>query len=304
MRIVSFFPAATELLYELGVDEWIVGVTHECNFPQDAIKKPRVISSVIDPEKMTLRQIDDMVSHLAKNNQDIFLINEDDLRKADPDIIIAQATCAVCSPYTNTLDKALKILNKKPKILVINPHTIQDILFSVNTIASQIGKTAQGVQLVEKLQKRIKLIKETPISKKPRVLCIEWVDPFFTSGHWIPEMVEIAGGINLVSSVGGHSRRMSFEEIKEADADIIIMMPCGFDAARTTNECTTILQKNQDWLNLKAVKNKNVFAVDANSYFSKPSIRVITGIEILAKILHPDKHVELKIPSQSFTKIY
>lgn len=301
-RIVSFLPSATELVYELGAEENLVGVTHECLYPQQAKTKLRIINSVFDPEKMTSKQIDDKVSELARNGKDIFIINEENLKKADPDLIIAQGTCAVCSAYTNEVNRALEVLQQRPQVVVLDPHTIEDILDSVLVIAQKIGKEVEGKKLVGSLKKRVNAIKSNH-ANPPRVLCIEWIDPFFTSGHWVPQMIEIAGGINSVSATGEHSRRMTIAEVEEADPDIIVMMPCGFDTKRTISECTAVLRNNRRWENLRAVKNNQVFAVDANSYFSKPSIRTITGIEILAKIIHPHEFAELRIPENSFKRI-
>lgn len=302
-RIVSFLPSATELLFELGAGDCVVGVTHECVFPEQAKSRPRVISSVFDPEKLNSRQIDEKISELVRNGQDVFVVHEDDLRKTDPDLIIAQGTCAVCSAYTKEVNHALEILENKPQVEVLDPHTIEDILSSVTLIAKKIGKESKGQDLVESLQKRIEFVKSMIPQSRPKVLCIEWIDPFFTSGHWVPQMVDIAGGVNLASTQGQHSRRMMIDEVELADPDIIVMMPCGFDTKRAESECATSLQRNQRWLNLRAVKNHRTYAVDANSYFSKPSIRTITGIKILAKIIHPDAFFSLQVPSGSYRQM-
>ncbi|NDF29018.1 MAG: cobalamin-binding protein [Nitrososphaeria archaeon] len=303
MRIVSFLPSATELLFELGAGDDIVGVTHECLYPDAAKYKPRVISSVFDPETMSSQQIDEKITELARTGQNIFLVHEENIKNAKPDLIIGQGTCAVCSAYTNEVNRALEILEKRPDIEVIDPHNIDDILSSVITISKKIGKQKQGEELVKSLQKRIDLIKNQNYTTKPKVLCIEWVEPFFTSGHWVPQMIEISGGTNLISKTGEHSRRMAMDEVVSADPDIIVMMPCGFDTKRTILECTKTIQNNPKWLGLRAVKNKNVYAVDANSYFSKPSIRTITGIEILAKIIHPEIFSDINTPEQAYSKI-
>ncbi|NDB45943.1 MAG: cobalamin-binding protein [Nitrososphaeria archaeon] len=303
MRIVSFLPSATELLFELGAGDDIVGVTHECLYPDAAKYKPRVISSVFDPETMSSQQIDEKITELARTGQNIFLVHEENIKNAKPDLIIGQGTCAVCSAYTNEVNRALEILEKRPDIEVIDPHNIDDILSSVITISKKIGKQKQGEELVKSLQKRIDLIKNQNYTTKPKVLCIEWVEPFFTSSHWVPQMIEISGGTNLISKTGEHSRRMAMDEVVSADPDIIVMMPCGFDTKRTILECTKTIQNNPKWLGLRAVKNKNVYAVDANSYFSKPSIRTITGIEILAKIIHPEIFSDINTPEQAYSKI-
>ena len=301
-RIVSFLPSATELLYELGAGENLVGVTHECLYPEQAKTKLRIINSVFDPEKMTSKQIDDKVAELVKDGKDIFTIDEENLKKADPDLIIAQGTCAVCSAHTNEVNRTLEILHQRPQVIVLDPHTIDDILNTVTIIAKKIGKENEGEKLVKFLKKRIDFIKSKK-GKKPKVLCIEWIEPFFTSGHWVPQMIEIAGGLNCISTTGERSRRTIIDEIEKADPDIIVIMPCGFDTNRTTSECTMTLQNNPRWNNLRAVISNQVFAVDASAYFSKPSVRTITGIEILAKIINPHEFSEMKTPENSFKQI-
>jgi iron complex transport system substrate-binding protein len=197
----------------------------------------------------------------------------------------------------------LSILEKKPDVEVLDPHTVDDILSSVMIVAKKIGKELEGQRLVQSLKSRIDFVKNKNFKTRPRILCIEWIDPFFTSGHWVPQMVEVAGGTNLVSTAGQHSQRMTIDDVEKADPDIIVMMPCGFDTRRTTSECVTVLQNDQRWQRLRAVKANKVFAVDANSYFSKPSIRIVTGIEILAKIIHPEEFSAFLVPDGAFRQI-
>jgi iron complex transport system substrate-binding protein len=287
-RIVSFFPSATELLYELGVGDMVFGVTHECLYPEEAKSKPKVIRSVFNPDSMSSKEIDDKIVELVRSGKEIYEIDEEILRRAKPDLIISQDTCKVCSAYTNHVTKALNLLDIKPEIHPLDPHDIQGILDSIRSVSKKIGMEKKGNQIIQSLQKRINIIQSMKFETKPRVLAIEWLDPFFTSGHWVPEMIEIAGGKNQISSKGEQSRRMKFEEIEQCDPDLIVLMPCGFNTNRTILEYKTILHKNPRWSKLRAVKHQNVFAVDANSFFSKPSLRTITGIEILAKIIHPD----------------
>ena len=185
----------------------------------------------------------------------------------------------------------------------MSPHDVQGILKCVKDIAEKIGKVQRGAEIINSLNSRINKIKDMQISNKPKVLGIEWVKPFFTSGHWVPEMIEYSGGINMVTKTGEHSRKMNIEEIENVDPDVIILMPCGFDVKRTVSEYEKYLRSDSKWNQLRAVKEKKVFAVDANSFFSKPSIRVVSGIEILAKILHPEIFTDLEVPSNSFLKI-
>jgi iron complex transport system substrate-binding protein len=302
-RIVSFFPSATELLYELGVGNKVFGVTHECLYPEDAKSKPRIISSVFDPNTMSSREIDDKITELMREGKEIYKLDEEKLKHANPDLIISQDTCEVCSAYTSHVNKALNVLDNKPEVYSLNPHDIKGILDSIKNVSEKIGTLERGMELIQSLKKRIAVIQSKNFERKPRVLALEWLDPFFTSGHWVPEMIEIAGGKNQISSKGEQSRRMKFEEIEQCDPDLIVLMPCGFDTNRTISEYKKILQNNPEWNSLRAVKEQNVFAVDANSYFSKPSLRTITGIEILAKIIHPDIFENEKKSEESFKQI-
>jgi len=302
-RIVSFLPSATELLYELGVQDNLYGVTHECKYPSDAKSKLQVIDSVINSDKLTSKEIDTKTCQLLKDGEDIFVLNEKNLINANPDLIISQETCEVCAAYTNQVKKAIEILQKKPILHSIDPHNIHEIIKSVTTLGKILEKQEKAKEITNSLEERIQNIEKHQNNQKPNIVAIEWVEPFFTAGHWIPEMIEIAGGINMISKTGEHSRRLKFEEISKADPDIIIMMPCGFDTKRTILEYNKILKENLQWNNLKAVKNKMVFAVDANSFFSKPSIRTVEGLEILAKIIQPEKFKELIVSDEAFARI-
>ena len=302
-RIVTFLPSATELIYSLGADDKLFGVTHECNYPSGAKTKPRVISSVFDPASMSSKQIDDKICQLMTDGKEIYNLNKENLLNAKPDLIISQNICEVCSAHTEHVKKAMEILEKKPEVYTMDPHDVNEILVSIKDISKMIGKEKEGNNLVDSLSKRLEFVKSKKFEERPSVVAIEWMDPFFTSGHWIPEMIEAAGGENLISTEKMPSRKMKLGEIKEANPDIIVMMPCGFDVKRTISEYNSVLAKNTDWNELKAVKENGVYAVDANSYFSKPSLRTITGIEILASIIHPDVFDDLQLPEDSFTKI-
>jgi len=302
-RIVTFLPSATELIYSLGAEDRLFGVTHECNYPSDAKTKPRVISSVFDPASMSSKQIDDKICQLMSEGKEIYSLNKENLLSAKPDLIISQNICEVCSAHTEHVNMAVEMLEKKPEVYTMDPHDVSEILTSIKDISKIIGKEKEGNGLIDSLSKRLEFVKGKTFEKKQKVVAIEWVDPFFTSGHWIPEMIEVAGGENLISLEKMPSRKMKLEEIKEANPDIIVVMPCGFDVKRTINEYKKVLAGNPEWNELKAVKENNVYAVDANSYFSEPSLRTITGIEILASIFHPDVFGDLQLPEDSFMKI-
>ena len=302
-RIISFLPSATELIYELDAQEKLFGVTHECNYPTEATSKPKVIESVFEPEKMSSREIDEKICDLSEKGEDIYKLVTQNVSDAKPDLIISQEICEVCSAYTNQVKNAIEILDEKPEIYSMSPHDINGILKCVTDIAEKINEEKRGREIVNSLNSRINKIKDVKISKRPKVLAIEWINPFFTSGHWVPEMIEISGGENMITKKGEHSRKMEIEEIENENPDVLVLMPCGFDVQRTVSEYEKYLKNDLRWNELRAVKERKVFVVDANSFFSKPSIRVVIGIEILAKILHSEMFEELEIPNNSFLKI-
>ena len=301
-RIVSFLPSATEILYELGVGDKLVGVTHECNYPEQAKSKPRVIHSSFDPNTLTSQEIDNKVIDLMHSGKDIYILDDEILKKVNPDLIVAQGICEVCSPYTKEINRAVTILDNKPEVLILEPQNLENILDNIITIGNKVGKPKEAEKLVLELQQRIQYVNRRSIEPPKKVLCIEWLDPLFTAGHWVPQMVEMACGINGLASGGDPSRRMKIEEAVEYEPDLIVLMPCGFDVKRTILEYEK-LANNVSWKSLAAVKNNEVYAVNANEYFSKPGPRTITGLEILAKIIHPKTYADLKVPDGSFQKI-
>ena len=302
-RIVSFLPSATELLYEFGVDDKLFGVTHECKYPEGAKLKPQVISSVINSDDLSSNEINTITCTLLNEGKNIFELNKENLIDANPDLIISQETCEVCAAYTNQVKSALEILPNKPELYSMDPHNLKEIIQSVTKLGQILNKEKKSVEIVNSLERRIQHIQNSEKKLIPKVLAIEWIEPFFTAGHWIPQMIEFAGGINLISKTGEHSRRMDIDEVVNSKPDIIIFMPCGFDTDRTVQEYESILHNNPGWNSLQAVKNNQIYAVDANSFFSKPSIRTIDGLEILAKIIHPEKFKNLIVPDNSFSKI-
>lgn len=302
-RIVSFLPSATELLYEFGVDDKLFGVTHECKYPEGAKLKPQVISSVINSDDLSSNEINTITCTLLNEGKNIFELNKENLIDANPDLIISQETCEVCAAYTNQVKSALEILPNKPELYSMDPHNLKEIIQSVTKLGQILNKEKKSVEIVNSLERRIQHIQNSEKKLIPKVLAIEWIEPFFTAGHWIPQMIEFAGGINLISKTGEHSRRMDMDEVVNSKPDIIIFMPCGFDTDRTVQEYESILHNNPAWNSLQAVKNNQIYAVDANSFFSKPSIRTIDGLEILAKIIHPEKFQNLIVPDNSFSKI-
>jgi iron complex transport system substrate-binding protein len=257
---------------------------------------------------MNSKEIDQKIIELMHSNRDIYLINDEKLREAKPDLIIAQGLCEVCAPFAKEIDRASFILGYRPDTLVLDPHDLDDILTSIMDIAERVDRVTEGRKLVVSLQKRIDNIRMRSGQRivegknnKPKVLCLEWVDPFFIAGHWVPQMVEIAGGINGLSYAGEPSRRINIDEITNFNPDKIILMPCGFDIERTVEEAK-ILEANDKWKSLQSVQSNEVYVVNAGAYFSKPGPRTIIGLEVIAKIIDPEGFEDIKVPIDSFIK--
>lgn len=301
-RIVSFLPSATEIIYMLGSQDLLFGVTHQCICPAEAKSKPQIVSSVFDSESMASFQIEEKIQELSRLQNDLFIINFDLLKEIQPDLIISQALCDVCSPHNKELNKTMKFLENKPQTLVLDPHTVEEIIESIMIIAKALGKEEDGLRIRNSLYRRIEKISNATKFKKPKVVCLEWIDPIYICGHWVPQMVRIAGAINGISKVGERSCKIDFSQITQFDPDIIILLPCGFDFRKVFQEYGT-LQKNNQWQSLRAVQNGMVFAVDALSYFSRPGPSIITGIEILAKIINPESFPQLMVPSNSYNRM-
>ncbi|MDW0218232.1 MAG: ABC transporter substrate-binding protein, partial [Nitrososphaeraceae archaeon] len=247
-------------------------------------------------------QIEEKIQELSRLQKDYFIIDFELLKEIRPDLIISQGLCEVCSPHTKETDKVIRYLDEKPQTLVLDPHNVDDILQNIIDVAKTVGKETDGRQIRASLTKRIENISTTFKSNKPKVICLEWFDPFYICGHWVPQMVEIAGGINGISITGERSRKMDFSEIVEFDPDILILLPCGFDLERIIREYES-LSHNHQWNSLRAVQTDMVIALDALSYFSRPSPRIITGIEILAKIFNPQSFSNLITPSNAYVRI-
>ncbi|GBC72856.1 High-affinity heme uptake system protein IsdE [archaeon HR04] len=305
MRICSFLPSATEMLYALGLGDSIVGVTHECDYPEEVLSKPKVVKSSFDPSGMSSEEIDAKIRELVLNGKDIYVVDDELLKRLKPDVIVAQGICEVCSPYLNEIARARKALGYQPRLIMLDPHDLDGILDSIIQLARELGVEDKGKELLDELKSRIDGISSRAMIArvKPRVLCIEWLKPFFTAGHWVPQMVELVNAINCVSRRGEPSRRLSWDEVVRADPDIIVFMPCGFTVDKALKEFYKV-EENDGWFNLKAVKSKQVYVVDANAYFSRPSHRAVRGLEILAKIVHPELFQDVSVKDDEYKKVY
>jgi iron complex transport system substrate-binding protein len=309
-KIISLLPSATEILFEMGLDDKLKGVTHECTYPLKALQKPRIISPSFEDDGLNSAEIDRIIRDLSISKKLIFIIDSKKVKEIKPDLIISQNLCEVCAPFSREVQQMFSILGYKPTSLELNPKNICDILESIIIIGQATGNIEKARQMVNKLTKRIDWVKQKlknaereNNAKKQRVICLEWISPFYIAGHWVPQMVELVDGINGIGKSGEMSKIVSIDDISRFEPDKIIIMPCGFDIEKTCKEATINLNKDKKWNSLKAVRLQKTYVVDANSYFSKPSPRIVTGIEILAKILHPDLFEDLKVPGGCYRKL-
>jgi iron complex transport system substrate-binding protein len=288
MRICSFLPSATEIAFALGLGDDIVGVTHECDYPPAARTKPVVVNSAIDPNRIDSGEIDQKVREHLRSKASLYTIDSRRLQEARPDIILTQALCNVCALDYNDVVAASQTLEVEPKIIALNPHALADVFADVRLVGFATGKSAEAASLVFMLQEKVaEIARKTSASQRPRVACIEWLDPIFSAGHWIPEMIELAGGRNGLAQPGQPSQRIDWRNVLEFRPEILVLMPCGFDVARTLRESGPLI-RNPGWDEVPAVKSGRVFAVNGSAHFSRSGPRLIEGLEILAHIIHPE----------------
>jgi iron complex transport system substrate-binding protein len=289
LRIVSFLPAATEMAYALDLGSQVVGVSHECDFPTEARGKPVVVRHALPLEKMSLREIDEAVSQRLRNGQSLYEVDENLLRQLRPNLILTQNLCQVCAPSGNELTVALKLLQPKPEVVWMSPHSLEDINQNLRDLGQATGRVNEAKTLIASGRARLDKVaaRTRSLSHRPRVFCMEWADPLYCAGHWVPEMVELAGGIDALARKGTDSVRIPWQEVLNWSPEILVFSPCGFNLAQTLPQISH-LESQPGWAQLPAVRNGRVYAVDANSYFARPGPRVVEGIELLAHLLHPD----------------
>lgn len=287
MRIVSLLPAATEMIFLLGLEKSLVGISKDSDFPEEVQKIPKLTHSIISND-LTSREINEKVRYYEHKGQSVFHINRNLLKKLNPSLVLTQELCPVCAPSFTDARKACKILKTSYSLVSLEPHTVNDIFENVRTIGEYTNSQNTAKQKIKDLKKRINNIKiKIRTAKRPSVLIIEWLDPLMVSGHWVPQMVELAGGRSLISKVGGKSKRAFWSDVPFNNPDILIIAPCGFGIKRTKKEIN-LITKRSGFKNLKAYKNKNIYLVDGDSFLTRPGPRVIDGIEIFAEIFHPN----------------
>ena len=288
MRICSFLPSATEIVYALGLQDQLYGVTFECDYPPEARSKSRAVRSVFGEAQLSSGEISQLIGQRLKDGLGIYDIDQDVLRAAAPDLLLTQAICEVCAVSTQQVVDASLTLPKQPTILSLDPKCLADVLESIWRVARATHTEAAAAPLVANLQARIDtvLTKAALVTQKPRVLHLEWTEPLMCGGHWIPEMVELAGGVNCFGDQHSDSLRLEWEAIVASQPEVILVMLCGFDVPRALQDIPLLAQK-EAWATLPAVQQQRVYIIDGNAYTSRSGPRLVYGLEIIAEMLHP-----------------
>jgi iron complex transport system substrate-binding protein len=288
-RIVSFLPSATEMACALGLGDQLVGITHECNYPPEVEGKPIVVRNVLPIETMSQPEIDTAVTQRMRDGLSLYQVDEKLLKELAPDIIMTQDLCQVCAPSGNEVTQALNLLPKKPQILWLTPKSLEEIFDNLSELGQATDRMKEAQELIAAGRARLERIAAITrnLSNRPRVFCLEWLDPVYCSGHWMPEMVEIAGGVDALARKGTDSVRIPWNDVLEWAPEVLIITPCGFDLEKVIEQIPQLFG-NPGWAELPAVRANRIYAVDANSYFARPGPRVVDGTELLAHLIHPD----------------
>jgi iron complex transport system substrate-binding protein len=286
LRIISLLPSATEIIDCLGLTEFLVGRSHECDYPPSVKDLSVCTAARLDSDKKS-GEIDADVQTLMQSALSIYQIETGVLEQLQPTHIVTQDQCDVCAVNLSEVEKAIaQLINSQPQVISLQPNLLNEVWDDIERVAETLGVESKPV--LDRLQERMSEIasRVKNINKKPTVIALEWTEPLMGVGNWIPELIEIAGGKPLLSVKGEHSPYLFWESLIEADPDTIVIMPCGFDLERTARE-SQVLTQHPDWKTMSAVKNKRVFIVDGNAYFNRPGPRLVDSAEILAEILHP-----------------
>jgi iron complex transport system substrate-binding protein len=275
----------------LGLADSLVGITHECDYPPEIKSKPVVVRAVLPLERMSQSEIDRAVADRIRRGLSLYEIDEQLLRELAPDLILTQNLCQVCAPSGNEVSQVIKALPATPRILWLTPQSVAEIFDNVRELGAATGRAAEAEALVNDCQARLdKLAARTKDSLKARVFCVEWLDPVYASGHWVPELVRFAGGVDELGRECGESVRVSWDEISAWAPEVLVIMPCGFNLEQTMKQVWSVFgrQTHSPFFELPAVRDGRVYAVDANSFFARPGPRVVEGAELLAHIIHPE----------------
>jgi iron complex transport system substrate-binding protein len=288
MRICSLLPSATEIAYAIGLGDSIVGVSHECDFPADAATKPSLLRTRVDPQAPPA-EIDRLVREIIARGESIYAVDAEMLSILAPDLILTQDLCHVCAASPDDLATALTRFARPPRVLSLTPRSLGEVWDDIRRVGEATGRRCEADAVASRLQKRVQdtAAAAAQATSRPRVACLEWLDPYYVGGHWVPEMVSCAGGEDALGRLREPSFKVTADQIAQSRAERIVVMPCGYNAARAAAECEAF-RFPESWRDLPAVREQGIFAVDANAYFSRPGPRLADGVALLAHLIHPD----------------
>jgi iron complex transport system substrate-binding protein len=286
MRIASLLPSATEILFALGLGDQVVAVSHECDYPPEASTRPVLTKSAIHQKIHKSAEVDREVD---QKGGDIYEIDEKLLEKLQPDLILTQELCAVCAVSYTKMKEAARVLDADTKIISLEPSTLEDILDNIRLVGKMTGKLDESQHLASDMLTRIDRVKTLTrnLSSRPRVFFMEWLQPPWAGGHWIPEMVDYAGGFEGLGRLGKPSHRLDWGEVVDYQPEIIVLSPCGFDVEGVIDQLGE-LSSYKGWERIPAFKSSKMYAVNASAYFSRPGPRIVKGLELLAQLIHPE----------------
>ena len=288
MKICSLLPSATEILFALGLGDQVAGVSHECDFPPEAKSKPVLIKSRITHTE-SAAAIDRQVRQFLERGESLYSVDFELLRAIEPDLIVTQDLCHVCAATPDDLATALAHLARRPRVVTLNPHSLADVCADIRSVGEAAARRQQAGALVAQFEHGVAGVERSVAGLgRPRVLCLEWLDPPYVAGHWVPEMVERAGGIDVLGHPGKPSFRVEWETALATQPDVIVIMPCGYTLASAQAEFRN-LPLPQGWNDLPAVRDGRVFVVEASGYFSRPGPRLVAGLRVLAEAMHAGK---------------
>jgi iron complex transport system substrate-binding protein len=286
MRIVSLVPHATELLFALGAGDEVIAVTHECDHPAEALELPHVTRNAL-PDGLAAAQIDAAVRERTERGEAIYELDEPKLRELEPELIVTQALCPVCAVSYEEVIAIAERIRSCPTVIALDPQTLGETLGDVRTVAAATGRRERGHALVAEAAERIDRVREAVAdAPRPRVVALEWFDPVFVAGHWTPQLIELAGGEDVLGRPGERSEQVSWDVVRAVEPEVVVAMPCGYDAPRAQQEALDHAAELAD------VGAERVVAVDAAAYFSRPGPRLVDGLELLAHVLHPERVAE------------
>jgi iron complex transport system substrate-binding protein len=297
VKICSLVPAATEVLFSLGLGGQVVGVTHECDWPPEAAERPVVTASLVETGELTSAQVDRAVAQAAANGKPLYAVDPETWERIGADVLIAQELCEVCAVSTDQLDEIVAARLLEVDVVGFSPSTLDDVLACIAGLGARFGAEAAADELTGGMRARLDRVRAAlaDVESSPRVFISEWLDPPFAAGHWVPDMVTVAGGTEVAGMSGEPSHRMRWIDVAALEPDVVVLAPCGFDLDRTLTEVVT-LDLSANLLGTPARQESRVFAVDANAYFSRPGPRLVDGVELLAYLLHPDAYSDPGIP--------